>query len=716
MCSSMAVMAPFQYQPFQEDLDEIRLVHLLPGKFNDPICICITHSPFKVPPLPPTPPQETRIQANSIRQLVRYPWTIEELDNGDFIIFNVVNGETHPCSMNSVPKPEVEHLMSFEALSYTWGEVDTSEFICVVSGSTELRHHDPATLGIRPNLSSALRYLRRDDETRIMWIDAICINQDDMAERNEQVKRMTHIYRFAHQVVVWLGEESDDSQHALTTLHSIGQQLAHTKGGRVIAAPNATQPHMWRNDFPVSFDQRTWQALIKLLERPWWYRVWTWQEILLSDTRAYLQCGRGVMPWNICWIAILCLHNKEFTISTWFRERCRHIAFLKTDSGQSINNILDINRSKGCADPRDKIYGILGMTPQQFSSEISVDYSKAIEDVYKEAFLAHLDLTKRSELLKHCDLAGRQIQGSSWVPDWSKTEFAAPILSAQLSSGFSRAWYKYSEPSVLELLGKRCAIVEAVSEVASKVEKETLLAVRAWSKILPNSSTYVTGETMEEAFALTVCMNRTRERCPYSHFLATVWWVRMLHQILCLTVDSQNDPIYEERETANTIQKVRGRRLFTTTNGYIGTAPAGIQPGDTICIILGAYSPIALRPTSSSLFQVIGECYIHGLEDAKAILGPLPSHMRAIIKGDAHGSPTLRFLDLRSGVETLEDPRLDPLAPSWVRAPYERLPGDPAIFEKFTNLETGEMINYDPRLSPDALEARGIELEMFKLV
>lgn len=132
--------------------------------------------------------------------------------------------------------------------------------------------------------------------------------------------------------------------------------------------------------------------------------------------------------------------------------------------------------------------------------------------------------------------------------------------------------------------------------------------------------------------------------------------------------------------------------------------------------MLGAYSPIALRPTSSGSFKVVGECYVHGFEDAKAILGPLPSHIRSIIKGDAHGSPTQRFVDVQSGAETLEDPRLDPLLPNWVRAPYERVPGDPAIFEKFRNLETGEMIDYDPRLSPDALEAWGVELEKFRLI
>jgi hypothetical protein len=264
----------------------------------------------------------------------------------------------------------------------------------------------------------------------------------------------------------------------------------------------------------------------------------------------------------------------------WFRERCRHIAFLKYDAaGNSMSNILDVSRSKGCVNPRDKIYGLLGITPKNFSSSIVVDYLRPVEDVYKEAFLTHLNATKRLELLKHCDLANRQIGGPSWVPDWSKTEFAAPLLSEQLSSGISRAWFTYTEPDVLEVVGTHYTTIRSVGGVASKVDDETLLAVRDWYQYLPDEITYVTGESMEAAFALTLCMNRTRERYPYCHFLSVSEWVGMLRKILRLTSASKDDPIYSARETTNTIQKIRGRRFFTTKDGHIGTAPAGAQIG-----------------------------------------------------------------------------------------------------------------------------------------
>ena len=137
--------------------------------------------------------------------------------------------------------------------------------------------------------------------------------------------------------------------------------------------------------------------------------------------------------------------------------------------------------------------------------------------------------------------------------------------------------------------------------------------------------------------------------------------------------------------------------------------------GDHVCIFLGCYSPMILRPGGSGQFQVVGEAYVHGLEDSYGILGPLPSNWRAIIRGDAVGRPLHRYLNQRTFEETSEDPRLGPLPPGWERLAYERSLDDPAIFELFSSSVTGETINSDPRLSPEALQLRGVKLETFQL-
>jgi len=124
-----------------------------------------------------------------------------------------------------------------------------------------------------------------------------------------------------------------------------------------------------------------------------------------------------------------------------------------------------------------------------------------------------------------------------------------------------------------------------------------------------------------------------------------------------------------------------------------------------------------LRPVPFEKFQVVGEAYIHGLEDAIGVLGPLPADWKAIIRGDdTLGRPLHRYLNPTRWEETVEDPRLDRLPPEWERIEYERSPDDPALFEVFKNCVTGETINSDPRLSPEALRMRGVKLETFQLI
>lgn len=205
-------------------------------------------------------------------------------------MFNVVSGETRLfMTGTSSLERRSDRQARYEALSYTWGgDIITDE------GYVRDREDSGKpcmTLGLRPNLAFALRNLRHSDETRVLWIDAICINQDDIKERNEQVKRMTNIYTLAERVVIWLGEESDSSKLALSTLEHIGIQLNVTKSGRIIAAHDAAESQWWIKDYSLPFNQPTWQALISFVERAWFYRVWCWQEVKLGSSHAYLQCG-----------------------------------------------------------------------------------------------------------------------------------------------------------------------------------------------------------------------------------------------------------------------------------------------------------------------------------------------------------------------------------------------------------------------------------------
>lgn len=110
----------------------------------------------------------------------------------------------------------------YEALSYTWG--NNAKKVSIIL--------DDVTFSVTSNLFAALRTLRNQDSDRYLWIDAICINQQDIPERNQEVLRMIMIFNRARRVVVWLGEASADSALAMSHLSDLSYEwfLDHDKG------------------------------------------------------------------------------------------------------------------------------------------------------------------------------------------------------------------------------------------------------------------------------------------------------------------------------------------------------------------------------------------------------------------------------------------------------------------------------------------------------
>jgi hypothetical protein len=130
----------------------------------------------------------------------------------------------------------------YEALSYTWGGSDKS---CSVSIGRQ-------NLPVTENLYKALLQLQDRSLERILWIDALCIDQENLEERGQQVQLMSKIYSKAARVLIWLGETAHESDKALETI-------------RIIAEDNSTNSLN---------DTATQQAVLALLERSWFQRIW----------------------------------------------------------------------------------------------------------------------------------------------------------------------------------------------------------------------------------------------------------------------------------------------------------------------------------------------------------------------------------------------------------------------------------------------------------
>lgn len=140
-----------------------------------------------------------------------------------------------------------ERFPHYEALSYAWGSPDDPMDVAIRTTNVDeaailLNDTAPSRVGDLPsnssppafgkvsvtqNLGRALPYLRLQHKPRMLWIDAICVNQKDLPERSRQVQRMADIYRIASRAVVWLGEESHNGELALSTLTWIGSKVKY---------------------------------------------------------------------------------------------------------------------------------------------------------------------------------------------------------------------------------------------------------------------------------------------------------------------------------------------------------------------------------------------------------------------------------------------------------------------------------------------------------
>jgi len=144
------------------------------------------------------------------------------------------------------------------------------------------------------------------------------------------------------------------------------------------------------------------------------------------------------------------------------------------------------------------------------------------------------------------------------------------------------------------------------------------------------------------------------------------------------------------------------------------------QAGDLITVFLGCPIPVLLRPLADrgvGYFQYLGPCSIPGLTDCIPFLGPLPSPWITRKPDGYGGRGDFLFLNTETGERTKEDPRLEPLnRTDWERIDHVPCADDPYFFDYFKNVKTSEVINSDPRLLPDNLRRRGVNLETFTLV
>src|SRR3569833_2160228 len=182
---------------------------------------------------------------------------------------------------------DLDETGSYEALSYCWGDLNQLRDITC----------NGKALSISRNLERGLRDLRFADRSRLLWADAVCINQSDPAEKATQVPLMKSIYSKAERTVIWLGTARDDHDRPISATVKFGIKFGLAALARQAEARRA--PVVSRRDASTGersglkpFSAEFYLTLMSILRRPWFQRAWIVQEVAVSPRAALLWDGR----------------------------------------------------------------------------------------------------------------------------------------------------------------------------------------------------------------------------------------------------------------------------------------------------------------------------------------------------------------------------------------------------------------------------------------
>ncbi|CZR63943.1 uncharacterized protein PAC_13840 [Phialocephala subalpina] len=553
----------------------------------------------------------------------------------------------------------------YEAVSYCWGDPqDVSTITC--NGNKLL---------VPRRLETALRNMRYPDRPRVLWADAICINQSDLAERESQVKLMRRIFSRAQRTLIFLGSEDEKHQQKLSMFASATIKMGVSIFSRRVAVATSPQVRVWDagGSHPrilAPFSNEFYHELIGMLRGSWFRRAWVVQEVAVSS-KATIFWGNARYDWEDVIRALKFMSKANFplafivtleNISAIEEERMFYIGGYNKLSGVLL-------RHQRClaTDPRDKVYSFCGLveTSSKRPPPVRITYKDDVAVVYQEVALQILEQDLSLDLLSRPPSSTKSNLKDlpSWVPDWSISSASnltyawghGPLsLAGTELAGSNRTprFYaaggtKYEQKSprkdgTLEVEGYNLDKIIDVGPVFEGVQIPTSVQsfpgiVREWIKCIHSllrarnvftrwqqvanvrsSSPYITGETMREAFLQTVSVAEIHdsERIRVELDL----WERGSRFPFGLPYSAfvfvrnflMNRPwLLFEIQGRYALQ----RRVVRTEGGYFGLASRDADVGDFVVLCKGSSVPLVFRGRGEDKdsFCLVGDVYVHGI-------------------------------------------------------------------------------------------------------
>jgi hypothetical protein len=564
----------------------------------------------------------------------------------------------------------------YDALSYAWGPGKSVVPIEIASepllGFTGIERTS-RVLKVTPHLEAALRRLRLPDQQRVVWIDAICINQSDLREKAIQVPIMRDIYTNAHQVIIWLGEEAERDQLALEVFDWLSKHFSFLDNILVHQADGLTA-EQYLSQVKEKSKNRL-EHLATLLRRKWFNRTWVLQEVACAQN-AVLMCGNKTLPWDIVPSVLSRLQDPTFALDELgidISQRSKESIFAMDNARRCVNgtkslplfHLILATCLNECKDPRDKIYGVMGLAKDWLEKGgLIPDYRRvtSAEEVYKRFAMWDVKTNGTIRILS-CATSDPESSGmASWTPDWRNMENEYPFVRYSDRTTFRAAkstsvdaWYS-DHGKVLNTVGK---VVDSVRSIGAepqfarvtsafprnKIELEQVKGTQKWLQscqdhAADNGIRPLTQERYDQFWRTMTC-NLTAEGFPapaewgdhfdkylkFINLVARNWPGTGKHEDeegkttkFVTDFNIENSDLKMHSLIESSIERWSSKRRFcTTTRGRLACLPRGAKEDDLICVLYGGEVPYVLRPQQPGFYTVVGECYVNGIMHGEAL-------------------------------------------------------------------------------------------------
>ena len=563
------------------------------------------------------------------------------------------------CELEHVP---FDHSTEYSALSYAWGDLDDTTNILLEGKKRAV------TRNLSAFLYQTAHGLKRDNVASCpLWIDAICINQDDHFEKSQQVQLMGKIFSGAAHVTIWLGPSSKDSDLAFQFLVQLGENYVEVLE-QLQGVPTPKSPDTAGRLLSIMHDHynETMKPLCVLLDLPWWKRLWVQQEVSLSRIdNLVMVCGDSQISWTRVVLAHCTilhvmrysmqwrpsrtdlsperLHGLRVTLSWCYQmmlQTCRNSYPQIWRDDQRLDyslaerlrfNAISRSGRMEASLPVDHVYSLLGI-----SSDVNIqpDYARSTGAVFVEVaeYLLHKIGAK---LLAFCDGSRPNAFGlPSWAPDWSSLQSRVPLspndrrLARHHSSIFNASGttsdfsyrvlgleleLKGVEVDTVDSSGLDGSLFQQLPADASMGKRDTLDWPAAFHGILVSEFGDSNGSFNDVLWRTPIADEEiapgdltTRAGPSLRHSFQQTMAHRHSSESTTLSVDTIK---YGQMMASLAMN----RMAFVSRSRLIGLGPNSMAPGDKVFIILGKDVPIVLRGAGEGRYRIVGEALVHGI-------------------------------------------------------------------------------------------------------